>query len=75
MSSQHTALFLRKKANEAEKSAISHQKTKSILFQNLSFSKVEQVESDTGRIWGNQDLTCISPRIKCQHSQIVFRPQ
>ena len=47
MSGQHNALLLRENANEAESSTILHQKTQSILFQNSSFSKVEQVESDT----------------------------
>ena len=40
------------KANEAESSAILHQKTKSILSQNSSFSKMEQVESHTGESLG-----------------------
>ena len=44
----------------------------SILFQN-SFSKMEQVESNTERIWSGRDLTCISTRIKCHHRQIKIK--
>ena len=59
------------KANEAESSVILHQKTLCILFQNLSFSK--KYNQISMRIWGSLDLPCISLRIKCHHSQIVFR--
>ena len=45
-----TALLLRQNANEAESSAILHQKTLSILFQNLLFFK--KVESDIGENLG-----------------------
>ena len=52
MSRQHTALHLREKANEAERSALSHQKTQFICFKTQSFSKMEQVESDIGENLG-----------------------
>ena len=47
MSRQHNVAFVGE-PNEAESSAILHQKMQSILLQNSSFSKMEQVESDTG---------------------------
>ena len=52
VSRQHTALLLRENANKAERSAILHQKIQSLLFQNSSFSKMEQVESDTSKNLG-----------------------
>ena len=56
MSRQHTALHLQKNANVAENNTIH-------LFQNSIFSKMEQVESDTGENSGGRDLTRISTRI------------
>ena len=57
MSSQYITLLLWENTNEAESSTILHQKMQSSLFQNSSFSKIEQVESGTVKIWGEQDLT------------------
>ena len=57
---QHTALDLRENANVAESSAILHQKNAIHLFQNSSFSIMEQIESDTGENSGGRDLTRIS---------------
>ena len=52
MSRQLTPLHLRENANEPESSAILYKKTQSILFQNSLFSKMEQVELDTGENLG-----------------------
>ena len=51
MSRQHTALLLRENTNETESSAILHQKRNPFV-QNSSFSKMEEVESDTGKNLG-----------------------
>ena len=74
MSRQNNALFLRENVNESESSAILHQKMQSILLQNSSFSKMKQVELDTGENLGRLRSDVYNPRIKCHHSQIVFRP-